>query len=163
MTAIKATQLTSRFPVRKHRRRQPPPVFPVLALRNFAQHCRCLRHPAPGHAAGSRRPAGSRHALGHRRVALLFYEASTRTRTSFELAAKGLGADTASSAPNPPPSKRANRSKTPASRCVPWGPSALFSAIFLRGRPTSWSRSRGCRCSMPAMGCMSIHRRPCLT
>src|ERR1700743_97913 len=30
-----------------------------------------------------------------RRVALLFYEASTRTRTSFELAAKALGADTA--------------------------------------------------------------------
>jgi aspartate carbamoyltransferase catalytic subunit len=33
--------------------------------------------------------------LAHRRIALLFYEASTRTRTSFELAAKGLGADTA--------------------------------------------------------------------
>ena len=32
--------------------------------------------------------------LAKRRVALLFYEASTRTRTSFELAAKGLGADT---------------------------------------------------------------------
>ncbi len=30
-----------------------------------------------------------------RRVALLFYESSTRTRTSFELAAKSLGADTA--------------------------------------------------------------------
>jgi len=29
-----------------------------------------------------------------RRVALLFYESSTRTRTSFELAAKALGADT---------------------------------------------------------------------
>ncbi|HKR28707.1 MAG TPA: aspartate carbamoyltransferase catalytic subunit, partial [Acidobacteriaceae bacterium] len=29
-----------------------------------------------------------------RKVALLFYEASTRTRTSFELAAKALGADT---------------------------------------------------------------------
>ena len=29
-----------------------------------------------------------------RRLALLFYESSTRTRTSFELAAKGLGADT---------------------------------------------------------------------
>ncbi len=29
-----------------------------------------------------------------RRIALLFYEASTRTRTSFELAAKALGADT---------------------------------------------------------------------
>jgi aspartate carbamoyltransferase catalytic subunit len=33
-------------------------------------------------------------ALAHRRVALLFYEASTRTRTSFELAAKTLGAET---------------------------------------------------------------------
>jgi len=32
--------------------------------------------------------------LAKRRVGLLFYEASTRTRTSFELAAKGLGADT---------------------------------------------------------------------
>ncbi len=33
--------------------------------------------------------------LAHRRVALLFYESSTRTRTSFELAAKSLGVDTA--------------------------------------------------------------------
>ena len=32
--------------------------------------------------------------LAKRRLALLFYESSTRTRTSFELAAKGLGADT---------------------------------------------------------------------
>src|ERR1700722_14558781 len=32
--------------------------------------------------------------LAHRRVALLFYESPTRTRTSFELAAKSLGADT---------------------------------------------------------------------
>jgi len=32
--------------------------------------------------------------LASRRIALLFYEASTRTRTSFELAAKGMGADT---------------------------------------------------------------------
>lgn len=33
--------------------------------------------------------------LAKRKVALLFYESSTRTRTSFELAAKALGADTA--------------------------------------------------------------------
>jgi aspartate carbamoyltransferase catalytic subunit len=33
--------------------------------------------------------------LAKRRVALLFYESSTRTRTSFELASKSLGADTA--------------------------------------------------------------------
>jgi len=32
--------------------------------------------------------------LAKRRIALLFYESSTRTRTSFELAAKGLGCDT---------------------------------------------------------------------
>jgi aspartate carbamoyltransferase catalytic subunit len=32
--------------------------------------------------------------LTHRRIALLFYESSTRTRTSFELAAKSLGATT---------------------------------------------------------------------
>ena len=35
------------------------------------------------------------HRLHKRKVALLFYESSTRTRTSFELAAKSLGADTA--------------------------------------------------------------------
>jgi aspartate carbamoyltransferase catalytic subunit len=34
------------------------------------------------------------HILEKRRIALLFYESSTRTRTSFELAAKALGADT---------------------------------------------------------------------
>src|SRR3984885_7907361 len=40
-------------------------------------------------------PSARAQRLAHRRVALLFYESSTRTRTSFELAAKGLGADTA--------------------------------------------------------------------
>jgi aspartate carbamoyltransferase catalytic subunit len=34
------------------------------------------------------------HLLSKRRIALLFYESSTRTRTSFELASKALGADT---------------------------------------------------------------------
>ncbi len=39
-------------------------------------------------------PLARARLLAKRRVALLFYESSTRTRTSFELAAKGLGADT---------------------------------------------------------------------
>lgn len=39
-------------------------------------------------------PARRTQRLSKRRVALLFYESSTRTRTSFELAAKALGADT---------------------------------------------------------------------
>jgi aspartate carbamoyltransferase catalytic subunit len=39
-------------------------------------------------------PARRSKRLAHKRVALLFYESSTRTRTSFELAAKSLGAET---------------------------------------------------------------------
>ena len=39
-------------------------------------------------------PLERQHRLAKRKVALLFYESSTRTRTSFELAAKALGADT---------------------------------------------------------------------
>jgi aspartate carbamoyltransferase catalytic subunit len=39
-------------------------------------------------------PVARDRILHKRRVALLFYESSTRTRTSFELAAKSLGADT---------------------------------------------------------------------
>jgi aspartate carbamoyltransferase catalytic subunit len=39
-------------------------------------------------------PIGRDRILAKRRIALLFYEASTRTRTSFELASTALGADT---------------------------------------------------------------------
>ncbi len=39
-------------------------------------------------------PLRRAHLFAKRRVSLLFYESSTRTRTSFELAAKSLGADT---------------------------------------------------------------------
>src|SRR5437763_13135140 len=42
----------------------------------------------------SQDPLERNRILAKRRVALLFYESSTRTRTSFELAAKALGADT---------------------------------------------------------------------
>ena len=50
--------------------------------------------PLPRHGLENHRPAHPRPHPAKRRVALLFYESSTRTRTSFELAAKGLGADT---------------------------------------------------------------------
>ncbi len=46
-------------------------------------------------ALESEKPLRRATRLARRRVALLFYESSTRTRTSFELAAKSLGADTA--------------------------------------------------------------------
>ncbi|MGC2618371.1 MAG: aspartate carbamoyltransferase catalytic subunit [Acidobacteriaceae bacterium] len=45
-------------------------------------------------ALGKEKPLRRAKRLAKRRVALLFYESSTRTRTSFELAAKALGADT---------------------------------------------------------------------
>jgi aspartate carbamoyltransferase catalytic subunit len=49
---------------------------------------------ARAHALENQDPLIRDRILAKRRVALLFYESSTRTRTSFELAAKGLGADT---------------------------------------------------------------------
>lgn len=45
-------------------------------------------------ALESEDPLARSHRLAKRKIALLFYESSTRTRTSFELAAKALGADT---------------------------------------------------------------------
>ncbi len=42
-------------------------------------------------AARRMNPARPRPLLKGKRIVLLFYEASTRTRTSFELAAKALG------------------------------------------------------------------------
>ncbi|MGB6870880.1 MAG: aspartate carbamoyltransferase catalytic subunit [Acidobacteriaceae bacterium] len=45
-------------------------------------------------ALENKEPLRRARRLAKRRVALLFYESSTRTRTSFELAAKALGADT---------------------------------------------------------------------
>jgi aspartate carbamoyltransferase catalytic subunit len=58
------------------------PVAEVSAV--LAETARLETMPQPEHAK----------MLAGRRVALLFYESSTRTRTSFELAAKSLGATT---------------------------------------------------------------------
>ena len=61
-------------------------------------------------------------ALRGRRVLNLFYEASTRTRSSFELAAKPLSADVINFAPVARAWRRANRSRTPSRRCPPTSP-----------------------------------------
>src|SRR5215475_1797784 len=44
--------------------------------------------------AGTMKPLKPRPLLRGKRVLLLFYEASTRTRSSFEIAAKSMGATT---------------------------------------------------------------------
>ena len=87
------------------------------AIRRTLHHSACARFSislssrlaalGPRPDRGRRQPAAARatelesedplvrdRILAKRRIALLFYESSTRTRTSFELAAKALGADT---------------------------------------------------------------------
>ena len=59
--------------------------FPVAEVRRILESADALEKENPFRRA---------RRLARRRIALLFYESSTRTRTSFELAAKGLGADT---------------------------------------------------------------------
>jgi aspartate carbamoyltransferase catalytic subunit len=61
-------------------------------------------------------------ALRGRRVLNLFYEASTRTRSSFELAAKALSADVVNFAAGAPRWRRASRSRTRCRRSPPTGP-----------------------------------------
>ena len=61
-------------------------------------------------------------ALRGRRVLNLFYEASTRTRSSFELAAKALSADVVNLVlAAARRSRRASRSRTRCRRCRPTG------------------------------------------
>ncbi len=59
--------------------------FPVSEVRRILASADALEKENPFRRADR---------LAKRRIALLFYESSTRTRTSFELAAKALGADT---------------------------------------------------------------------
>ena len=61
-------------------------------------------------------------ALRGRRVLNLFYEASTRTRSSFELAAKTLSAEVINFVSSGSASRRASRSRTPCRRSRPTGP-----------------------------------------
>ncbi len=76
----------------------PQPPFPhhpgsAISIGHFslAEITRLLRR---AHLLNNEDPIERSKRLAKRRVALLFYEASTRTRTSFELAAKSLGMDT---------------------------------------------------------------------
>jgi aspartate carbamoyltransferase catalytic subunit len=70
--------------------------------------------------------------LFKRRVSLLFYESSTRTRTSFELAAKALGADTSL--------------VSAQSSSIEKGESLKDTGITLRARRICWPRRPACRC-----------------
>ncbi len=87
-------------PVRRQLHPPPPPtsLFPynpgsLLSVDDLTLEC--ISHVLKrATALENQDPLTRDRILAKRRVALLFYESSTRTRTSFELAAKGLGADT---------------------------------------------------------------------
>ena len=95
MTAIAATP-----PVRRHLQTPQPPASPfpynpgsLLSVQDLSiEDVSHLLFRAT--VLENLDPLTRDRILLKRRVALLFYESSTRTRTSFELAAKSLGADT---------------------------------------------------------------------
>ena len=71
----------------------------LLGLKNLsAEDINLILDTAVGMAEVMKRPVPKVPALNGRTVALLFYEPSTRTRTSFEMAAKMLSANTTSMA-----------------------------------------------------------------
>jgi aspartate carbamoyltransferase catalytic subunit len=65
-------------------------------------------------------PRKPRPSLRGKRVLLLFYEPSTRTRSSFEIAAKSMEAMTPSCYRADPASKKASRYWTRRTHCEPW-------------------------------------------
>jgi aspartate carbamoyltransferase catalytic subunit len=79
-------------------------------------------------------PDKPRPLLKGRRVLLLFYEASTRTRSSFEIAAKSLGAHTVLIQAIGSSIEK-NRCWTPATRCGRWARISLSFGIPTRARP----------------------------
>ena len=91
---------TAAPPVRRQLQTPQPPASPFPYNPGSLLSVMDLDLPAIGHlltratALENQDPLTRDRILLKRRVALLFYESSTRTRTSFELAAKSLGADT---------------------------------------------------------------------
>ncbi len=87
-------------PVRRHIHPPPAPALPFPQNPGSLLSVMDLSVDAVSHiltratALENEDPLLRDHILLKRRIALLFYESSTRTRTSFELAAKSLGADT---------------------------------------------------------------------
>jgi aspartate carbamoyltransferase catalytic subunit len=81
-------------------------------------------------------PDKPRPLLKGKRVLLLFYEASTRTRSSFEIAAKSLGAHTVLIQAVGSSIEKANRCSIRDTRCARWAPTSSSFAIPTRALPT---------------------------
>ena len=93
----------------------------------------------------------------------LFYENSTRTRTSFEIAAKRLSADTVTSRLDARAPARARRSSTRRGTSRRCGPTRSSSATRCPARRSSSRGTWPARSSTPATAATSIRPRRCST
>ncbi len=84
--------------------------------------------------------------LAGRTIALLFYESSTRTRTSFELAAKSLGATTTLVSDKSSSIEKGESLKDTGLTLRALGAEALCCGIRRRARRCCWRGRAGCRC-----------------
>jgi len=94
----------------------------LLSMRDLAaDDIEHILSTAQGFLQISRRPIKKVPSLRGRTILTMFYEASTRTRVSFELAAKRLSADTVKTSQRAAPrSPRESRCSTPCRRSTPW-------------------------------------------
>ena len=147
--------------------RCPPPLFPYnpgSLLSVIGPHPgRRQPHPARATALENQDPLTRDRILAKRRVALLFYESSTRTRTSFELAAKALGADTTLVSSLSSSIEKGESLKDTGLTLRALGAEAIILRHNSSGAPGCWKTRPACPCSTPATACTSIPPRPCST
>ena len=101
--------------------------------------------------------------LAKRRIALLFYESSTRTRTSFELAAKSLGADTTLVSSLSSSIEKGESLKDTGLTLRALGAEAIILRHNSSGAAWLLEEATRLPCSTPATACTSIPRRRCST
>ena len=100
--------------------------------------------------------------LRGRMIVNLFYEASTRTRTSFEIAAKRLGADAVSITASGSSVSKGESLVDTLNTLAAMKPDAIVMRHAPRGLRIFFRGTCRRRLSMPAMGRTSIRRRRCL-
>ena len=122
-------------------------------------------HPRPGHRLRgvADREIKKVPALRGRTVLNLFYEASTRTRSSFELAAKRLSADVVNFAASGSSVEKGESLKDTVLTLGAHSPTRSSSAAPGRRRRAGRGAGRPPRSSTPATASTSTRRRPCST
>jgi aspartate carbamoyltransferase catalytic subunit len=102
-------------------------------------------------------------ALRGRTIVNLFYESSTRTSSSFELAAKRLSADVVSVRSAGSSVDKGESLRDTVQTLSAYDPAAIVIRSPHAGAPSSWPGGRTRRWSMPATASTSTPLRPCWT